>query len=445
MDYHVGSSPSPEMPQDNETQAGFSQAETSMAEANNNSNMFDMASFDLPQNNILDQLAASIGLTFQDMAAVAAGQQPYYVDPQQQQQQQQQQGYATFAQPATAALQTMGQHPTSVISMESANNSNASIQQQQQQQQQQCILPVQQLQALAPQTVVSSATMPPGYPTTAPYSTNVPASVVSMSTMATQNDEDEQDLIQKRPAHWDKMSSEEQRRWERNMREQQRSHRISAQIKLLRTVLTESNVPFKPNKYSILQSVAEYIKQLQARAIMLDAEHSKLIETIRQTSEMVNSGTTPPLDAPVSTTPKQDDADVTSDADMLFVQGLDYRICFEQCTAPLGIAALDGRILAVNDEFQSVLGYSREELLKHTLFTVMQNHEEVYKAMGEMLKAEDDSIDRDLVVGTRQEKPAMNWSGIVGQTKNHKLCASITLTRSGDGTPKFFNCALMVT
>jgi PAS domain-containing protein len=194
-----------------------------------------------------------------------------------------------------------------------------------------------------------------------------------------------------------------------------------------------------------LQSVAEYIKQLQARAIMLDAEHSKLIETIRQTSEMVNSGTTPPLDAPVSTTPKQDDADVTSDADMLFVQGLDYRICFEQCTAPLGIAALDGRILAVNDEFQSVLGYSREELLKHTLFTVMQNHEEVYKAMGEMLKAEDDSIDRDLVVGTRQEKPAMNWSGIVGQTKNHKLCASITLTRSGDGTPKFFNCALMVT
>jgi PAS domain-containing protein len=261
--------------------------------------------------------------------------------------------------------------------------------------------------------------MPPGYPTTAPYSTNVPASVVSMSTTATQNDEDEQDLIQKRPAHWDKMSSEEQRRWERNMREQQRSHRISAQIKLLRTVLTESNVPFKPNKYSILQSVAEYIKQLQARAIMLDAEHSKLIETIRQTSEMVNSGTTPPLDAPVSTTPKQDDADVTSDADMLFVQGLDYRICFEQCTAPLGIAALDGRILAVNDEFQSVLGYSREELLKHTLFTVMQNHEEVYKAMGEMLKAEDDSIDRDLVVGTRQEKPAMNWSGIVGQTKNH--------------------------
>jgi PAS domain-containing protein len=412
MDYHVGSSPSPEMPQDNETQAGFSQAETSMAEANNNSNMFDMASFDLPQNNILDQLAASIGLTFQDMAAVAAGQQ---------------------------------QHPTSVISMESANNSNASIQQQQHQQQQEYILPLQQLQALGPQTVVSSATMPPGYPTTAPYSTNVPASVVSMSTMATQNDEDEQDMIQKRPAHWDKMSGEEQRRWERNMREQQRSHRISAQIKLLRTVLTESNVPFKPNKYSILQSVAEYIKQLQARAIMLDAEHSKLIETIRQTSEMVNSGTTPPLDAPVSTTPKQDDADVTSDADMLFVQGLDYRICFEQCTAPLGIAALDGRILAVNDEFQSVLGYSREELLKHTLFTVMQNHEEVYKAMGEMLKAEDDSIDRDLVVGTRQEKPAMNWSGIVGQTKNHKLCASITLTRSGDGTPKFFNCALMVT
>ena len=318
-----------------------------------------------------------------------------------------------YAQPATAALRTMGQQqPTSVVSMESASNSNASIhhQQQQQQQQQQYIMPAQQLQALAPQrSFICCHCFWISY--TAPYSTNLPPSVVSMSTTdytTTPNnneDQDEQDLIQKRPAHWNNMTSEEQRRWERNMREQQRSHRISAQIKQLRTVLTESNVPFKPNKYSILQSVAEYIKQLQARAIMLDAEHSKLIETIRQTSEMVNS-MMPLFLKPMpycrhspwetrTTRRATRTRNVTSDADMLFVQGIDYRIAFEQCTAPMGIAALDGRILAVNDEFQSVLGYSREELLQHSLFTVVQNHEEVYKAMGEMLKAEDDSIDRD--------------------------------------------------
>jgi hypothetical protein len=42
---------------------------------------------------------------------------------------------------------------------------------------------------------------------------------------------------------------------------------------------------------SILVSVAEYIKQLQSRAIMLNAEHQRLIDTIRKTSGLVQSGT----------------------------------------------------------------------------------------------------------------------------------------------------------
>merc|ERR1712166_1027569 len=81
----------------------------------------------------------------------------------------------------------------------------------------------------------------------------------------------------------------EKRRYERNLREQQRSSKISTQIKELREVLSECNVPFKPNKYSILLKVVEYIKQLQSRAIILDAEHQKLITTVRQTNEMITN------------------------------------------------------------------------------------------------------------------------------------------------------------
>ena len=63
------------------------------------------------------------------------------------------------------------------------------------------------------------------------------------------------------------MPPAERRRHERNLREQQRSYRISQQIKELREVLTESSVPFKPNKYSILLSVVDYIKQLKKKLI----------------------------------------------------------------------------------------------------------------------------------------------------------------------------------
>jgi hypothetical protein len=42
---------------------------------------------------------------------------------------------------------------------------------------------------------------------------------------------------------------------------------------------------------SILVSVAECIKQLQLRSIMLNAEHQRLIDTIRKTNELVQSGT----------------------------------------------------------------------------------------------------------------------------------------------------------
>ena len=285
----------------------------------------------------------------------------------------------------------MGQQPASVVSMD-ASSTTSSTQTQQ-------YLPLHSAPVLSAQTMS--------------YVPEFPASVVSASTMG---DKDDEDLANKRPRNWESMSAEEKRRWERNMREQQRSHKISAQIKELRSLLTESNIPFKPNKYSILFSVSEYIKQLQSRAIMLDAEHKKLIETIRQTSEMVNEGQTPEADTGTMGKETQG-TNLSSDADMLFVQGLDYRCVFEQSTTPMVVAALDGRILACNDEFEVILGYSKEELLKQSLFTVMQNHEEIFMAMGEMLKA--DVITIDDLAGTKKEKQPLYWSGVVGQTNQY--------------------------
>jgi PAS domain-containing protein len=221
------------------------------------------------------------------------------------------------------------------------------------------------------------------------------------------------------PANLESMTPAERRRYERNLREQQRSYRISQQIKELREVLTESNVPFKPNKYSILLSVVEYIKQLQSRAIMLDSEHQKLITTIRKTNEIINSGNTPSSADETEMANTTSASDSGSDNEMLFVQGLDYESVFDQCPAALGIAALDGRILECNPGFQLLLGTEREDLLKQSLFNLVRNHQDIFRAMAEMLKVAEEPAN-----GTTPATPNIKnryWSGPVISKRDTKV------------------------
>jgi len=280
----------------------------------------------------------------------------------------------------------------------------------------------------------------------------------------------------------------EKRRFERNLREQQRSSKISSQIKELRELLSECNVPFKPNKYSILLKVVEYIKQLQSRAIMLDSEHQKLITTVRQTNEMIansggnNSGmlstTTGGTDNESSDTmcvendwrrgeESNEIGSPSQDSELFFVKGIDYRSVFDQCTTALGIAALDGRILECNAEFQSLLGYAtREDLLKQSLFNLVHNHQDIFRAMAQMLKtaeeppaacrggsnSNDSGRNIDIQEGNTStmnndsptiiESKDRFWTGPVTSKQNIQLSMNITLTSGDNGTPKFFSCAL---
>ena len=167
----------------------------------------------------------------------------------------------------------------------------------------------------------------------------------------------------------------ERRRQDRNMREQQRSRRITEQIMLLRDVLLESDVPCKPDKNSILIRVYEYISQLQSRSDMLDAEHKKLLDTIARTNEMVNNqyfqastdGTSSvATPAPVSNDLLSDANEINGpleDENVVFVQGLDYKSVFKRCGIALAVASIDGRFIDCNSEFVTLSGYSRKELL----------------------------------------------------------------------------------
>lgn len=176
-------------------------------------------------------------------------------------------------------------------------------------------------------------------------------------------------LSGKRPRGAKAVSEDEdevlQRRVGRNLREQQRSQKITQQIDHLREVLASANITFKPDKYSTLVSVGEYIKELQVKAASLDAEHKKLIDTISRTNEMVNdqyvpastNGQAPPGDMDLG------DASPKGKTKTLFVPNIDYKSVFSSCGIPLAVASIDGRFLDCNQEFLRAIGYTREELL----------------------------------------------------------------------------------
>jgi PAS domain-containing protein len=205
------------------------------------------------------------------------------------------------------------------------------------------------------------------------------------------------------------MTRAERRRYERNLREQQRSYKISQQIKHLRDVLQESNIPFRPNKYSILVSVADYIKQLQSRSIMLDAEHQRLIDTIRDTNTAV-ANNTPLEDGDNKSTVPYSVSSLSS------VQGIDYESIFRHCPYPLAVATLDGRILACNQYFEKLFDCN----VQQSLFVYIRNHQEIFEAMAALLKQSTATIE----TGEGTVSPAnqlLFWCGHAQTTRNERV------------------------
>ena len=209
-----------------------------------------------------------------------------------------------------------------------------------------------------------------------------------------------------------KLSATERRRYERNLREQQRSYKISQQIKQLREVLQESNIPFRPNKYSILVSVAEYIQQLQSRAIMLDSEHQRLIDTIRETTERASSANNNSNEPLSSTEALENDA--------LLVQGIDYKSVFTHCPYPLGVATLDGRVLACNRPFETLLNVAPNSMNDQSFFVFIRNHQEIFEAMAALLKRSTQTIETGEGTVT-SSKQLLFWCGHILSSGNERV------------------------
>jgi len=272
---------------------------------------------------------------------------------------------------------------------------------------------------------------------------------------------------------------------DRNLREQQRSHKITDQITHLRSILGSADVSFKPDKYSTLVSVVEYIKQLQSRSQLLDSEHKNLLDTISKTNEIVN-GSYQQTTSEGATIQVSNDllGDVPAgvlleEEHAVFVRDLDYQNVFKQCSIPLAVSSIDGRFIDCNKEFEELTGYDRNELLPNeseepkeiransvpsessactavmkpskknlSLFNLLdkKDMEQVFFAMSQMLKqpltlSQLSSSNND----GNSTLPSGCWSGHLNHSRkdNPEVVMNVSLVRSPQGRPKFFQCSLV--
>ncbi len=243
------------------------------------------------------------------------------------------------------------------------------------------------------------------------------------------------------------------RRQERNMREQQRSQRINQQIKELRALLSENKVPFKPTKHSILTCVVDYVRYLQTQVAQLDNDQQLLTKAIQQATIHATAAT----EAPPYDQKKEQHTTTLSSSLSSTSSEVDYRSVFHQCSAALAVVTLDGRFIECNSEFESLSGYTREELTGNnfTIFNLINSTEmaSLFFALGQMLSL---SSSNHVNKNDRQvDASPTYWCGNVTTPRRGPdviLQMSITLVPSSnsqnsnptnhEGPPKFFNCSL---
>lgn len=281
------------------------------------------------------------------------------------------------------------------------------------------------------------------------------------------------------------------RRLERNMREQERSKKISSQISQLKSLLSSANVRFKPDKFNTLVSVHSYIKTLQQRQALLEEEQAKLVKTITQSNELVTKSqtghsTTPSIAEITESSsghniiPHPNSTNCVDDEILVFVRGLDYKNVFSKIQIALCVTSIDGILLDCNDEFARVCSMSRDTLVSSglrkpeymdpveqaesatkplSLFNLLANRmsredmQRVFEAMSSMLKlaqSSNDDVSGEVQAdgGVKQTHSNIikydHWSTRIHKTQSSShemLQLNISLVRR-KGLPRFFNCAL---
>jgi PAS domain S-box-containing protein len=250
----------------------------------------------------------------------------------------------------------------------------------------------------------------------------------------------------------------EERREERNMREKERSLKITQQIHELRNLLSSGGVIVpKGTKSTILTEAANYIRLLQQQQHRSELDKQQLVQEVQRIGggaigqqasvairhlaaqngidSVVNFGNEP-VPTAVASAPQ-----VMQDS----LGDRDFRIVFNSCSVGMAIATMGGSFIDCNTAFTQLSSYTKQELKAMTIFNITSRDDlqGAFDMMSKLITPPTTSgfdADGNNVEDATSQAPVVLRSAIRHRSD---LGLSVSLVRGEDGVAKYFNITLV--
>jgi PAS domain S-box-containing protein len=250
----------------------------------------------------------------------------------------------------------------------------------------------------------------------------------------------------------------DERREERNMREKERSLKITQQIHELRNLLSSGGVIVpKGTKSTILTEAANYIRLLQQQQHRSELDKQQLVQEVQRIGggaigqqasvairhlaaqngidSVVNFGNEPVPNAVASAPQVMQDS----------LGDRDFRIVFNSCSVGMAIATMGGSFIDCNTAFTQLSSYTKQELKAMTIFNITSRDDlqGAFDMMSKLITPPTTSgfdADGNNVEDATSQAPVVLRSAIRHRSD---LGLSVSLVRGEDGVAKYFNITLV--
>lgn len=249
-----------------------------------------------------------------------------------------------------------------------------------------------------------------------------------------------------------------ERREDRNLREKERSLKITQQIHELRGLLSMGGVIVpKGTKSTILTEAANYIRILQQQAYRLEMDKAQLVQEVQRIGNgaigekaayaiqhaAAQNGVSYMTNLPESADPQQS-VGSPSDQSSDNLGDREYRCVFNSCSVGMAIATMGGSFIDCNQAFTQLSSYSKQELQAMTIFNITSREDlqGAFDMMSQLITPPTGVLDADgnSIKDGKTQAPVVLRSAIRHRSD---LGLSVSLIRGDDGVARNFNVTLV--
>lgn len=241
-----------------------------------------------------------------------------------------------------------------------------------------------------------------------------------------------------------------ERREDRNLREKERSLKITQQIHELRGLLSMGGVIVpKGTKSTILTEAANYIRLLQQQAYRLEMDKAQLVQEVQRIGNgaiqhaTAQNGVSYVTSLPESADPQQS-VGSASDQSSENPGDREYRCVFNSCSVGMAIATMGGSFIDCNLAFTQLSSYTKQELKAMTIFNITSRDDlqGAFDMMSQLITPPTGGLDAD---GNSIEDGNLQAPVVLRSSIRHRsdLGLSVSLIRGEDGVARNFNVTLV--